>query len=84
MLGMSTRGRLFLLTFLAISIMDQVILAAAAAEEACHSLRMSRSEKLGDICGAIGEISFSCVDAVSDSTAAGCDPCSELVCCRSC
>ena len=81
MLGMLTRGQVFLLTFLAISIMYQVVLAAAA--EACHSLKMSRWEKRGDICGAFGGILSSCFDAVLDSTAAGCNPCSKSVHCCS-
>ena len=61
--------------------MYQVVLAAAA--KVSHSLRMRRWEKRGDIWCAIGGILFSCFDAVADSAAAGCDPCSKVVRCCS-
>ena len=78
MLGMSTRGRLFLSTLLAISVMDQVVLATVA--KSGRSLRMSGWEKRSNIWCSIG----GCFDAVTDSAAAGCNPGSKSVCCCGC
>ena len=47
MLGMSTRGGLFVSAFLAVSVMDQVVMLAAA--KSCYSFRMSGREKRDNI-----------------------------------
>ena len=78
---MLTHGQLFLLTLLAISLMDQVVSSAVA--ESGRSLRMSRWGKCGDIWCAIGEISLSCLDTVLDSAAAGFNTCPKSVRCSS-
>ena len=56
-----------MLTFLAVSVMDQVVVSAAT--KLGHSFRMSGWKKRGYIWCAIGGVSFCCFDAVTDGTA---------------
>jgi len=59
MLGMPARGGLFVSAFLAVSVMDQVVMSALA--ELCYSFRMSGREERDNIGCLIGGFSFAAV-----------------------
>ena len=83
MLGSSTRGLRFMSTFLAVSVIYQVVALAAAESKSGHSFRMSGWKKHSYIWCTIGGVSLCCFDAVTDGTAARRDPCAKSVCCGS-
>ena len=79
---MSTRGSLFLSSFLTVSIVDQVILTAAL--QSCRPFWASRGKE-SDYVWSVGcGIACGCLHTVSHYPAAGSNPCPKSLGCRCC
>ena len=77
MLGMSTRGGLFVSAFLAVSVVYQVVTLASA--KSCYSFRMGGREKRDNIGCLISGFSVGCRDAVAYRSLSGSNPCPESI-----
>jgi len=77
MLGMSTRGGLFVSAFLAVGVVDQVVISSAT--KSCYTSWPGGRKKCDNVGRLISGITAGRCDAVAYHPSPGCNPCPESV-----